>query len=79
MQEHAKNRMAIVIKQTGPDYEALATPPHTAGPAWHTPHPMPARELIAALLERGCHQTDVGDALHAANPNGLADAQAQRS
>lgn len=71
--------MAIVIKQSGPDYEAFATPLHTTGPAWHTPQPMPARELIAALRECGCHQTDIGDALHAANPDWLADAQAQRS
>jgi len=40
---------------------------------------MPARELIAALLERGCHQTDVGDALYAANPNWLAEMRTQGS
>ena len=34
---------------------------------------MPVSELIAALLQRGCHQTDIGDAFYAANPNWLAD------
>ena len=71
--------MAIVIKQSGSGYEAVASPPHTTGPAWHSSQPMSARELIAALLERGCHQTDVGDALFAANPDWLAEMQSQGS
>jgi len=71
--------MPIVIKKSGLAYEAVATPPHTTGPAWRSSQPMPARELIAALLERGCHQTDVGDALYAANPNWLAEMRTQGS
>jgi hypothetical protein len=71
--------MAIVIKKSGSACEAVATPPHITGPAWQSSQPMPARELMAALLERGCHQTDVGDARYAANPNWLAEMRAQGS
>jgi hypothetical protein len=65
--------MTIVVKQTSFGYEAIATPPHVSGAAWQSSHPMPVGELIAALLQRGCHQTDIGDAFYAANPNWLAD------
>jgi hypothetical protein len=75
----ATNNMAIVIKQSGSDYEAVLTPPHIADQAWQSLKPMPARELIAALVARGCHQTDVGDAFYAANPNWLSELVAQHS
>lgn len=71
--------MAIVIKQSGSGYEAVATPPHVTAPAWQSSQSMPAAELIAALVERGYHQTDVGDAFHAANPNWLSELSVQRS
>jgi len=64
--------MAILIKSTELGYEAVATPPHVGAP-WQTSAPSSARALIAALLERGCHQTDIGDAFYSANPNWLSD------
>jgi len=68
--------MAIRIKSTELGYEAVATPPHVGTP-WQTSAPLSVRALIAVLLERGCHQTDIGDALYAANPNWLSDMSPQ--
>lgn len=71
--------MAIVVKQSDAGYEAFVTPLHTTGPAWQSSQPMFVRELVAALIARGCHQTDVGDAFYAANPKWLADMSVQNS
>ena len=71
--------MAIVIKKTTSGYEAIATPPHVNGSAWQSPQPMPIRELVAALRQRGCRQTDVGDAFYEANPDWLADISSPES
>ena len=45
------------------------TPPH--GSEWETVRPLGRDELIAALREQGCHQTDIGDAFYAADPEWL--------
>ena len=71
--------MAIVIKKTTAGYEAIATPPHVSGSAWQSPQPMPIRELVAALRQCGCHQTDIGDAFYEANPDWLADISSPES
>ena len=60
--------MAIVVIRVGDLYEATITPPHGDGNAWATPQPMPRDSVIAALRERGCHQTDIGDAFYDADP-----------
>jgi hypothetical protein len=60
--------MAIVINRVGDLYEAKVTPPHGRGEPWATPQPMPRDTVIAALLDRGCHQTDIGDAFYEADP-----------
>jgi len=60
--------MAITIRRVGDRYSAEVTPPHGGGVPWGTPDPMPARQLTRALLDRGCHQTDVGDAFYEADP-----------
>jgi hypothetical protein len=56
--------MPIVIKKENGGYTARVTPPHGRGAEWSTPQPMFRDELIAALRERGCHQTDIGDAFY---------------
>lgn len=38
---------------------------------WSTPEPMDRDQLIEELLKMGAHQTDIGDAFHAADPNWL--------
>ena len=63
--------MAIVIFRMGQRYRANVTPPHCRGEAWSTPEPMTADELVDALRERGCHQTDIGDAFFDADPEWL--------
>jgi hypothetical protein len=57
--------MPITINRVGDLYEAHVTPPH--GAEWRSP-PMSTDRLVAALLERICHQTDVGDAFYEADP-----------
>jgi hypothetical protein len=53
-------------------YTAEVTPPHGGSRAWTTPTSVPLDDLIVALRERGCHQTDIGDALYQADPNWLS-------
>lgn len=38
---------------------------------WTSPHPMTTKQLIAALRDLGCHQTDIGDAFYEADPDWL--------
>ena len=63
--------MAIVIKRSGSLYEATITSPHGGGKPWATPQPMSRDSVIAALRDRGCHQTDIGDAFYEADPDWL--------
>jgi len=60
----------IDIAKAGDGYVARVTPPH--GSEWETVRPLPRDELIAALREQGCHQTDIGDAFYAADPEWLS-------
>lgn len=59
--------MAIKITRVEDKYMADVTPPHAGGISWRTTEPMGANELIQELLNRGCHQTDIGDALYEAD------------
>ncbi len=65
--------MAITIKKEGGGYTAHVTPPHGGGSEWSTTRPMLRDELIQALRDHGCHQTDIGDAFYEADPEWLAD------
>lgn len=65
--------MAIYIQKIVGGYFASATPPHISG-EWRTPTTYSRDEIVAALLERGAHQTDIGDAFYAADPDWLAAA-----
>ena len=60
--------MPIQIRRVGALYEAEVTPPHGRGVPWSTDEPMSTDALVAALLQRGCHQTDIGDAFYEADP-----------
>ena len=62
----------IEITKVSGGYLAHATPPNIKG-EWQTDGPMPAKDIIAMLLGRGAHQTDIGDALYAADPNWLGN------
>ena len=63
--------MSIVITRVGDLYEASLAPPHGGCIPWSSPQPMTADSLINALRERGCHQTDIGDAFYKADPEWL--------
>jgi hypothetical protein len=56
--------MPIRIDRVGDGYVAEVTPPHGGGIAWASPAPLAAEELARELTDRGCHLTDVADALH---------------
>lgn len=56
--------MAIEIWQVGDLYSARLTPPHGKGIPSETGAPVSEEELTRVLLAQGCHQTDIGDALH---------------
>jgi hypothetical protein len=55
-------------------YEVLATPPEVAE-AWSAKVPIGANELISQLYNRGCHTTDIADALNVQDPDWGAKAQ----
>jgi hypothetical protein len=63
--------VAIVINRVGDLYEATVTPPDGDGLVWSTPRAMTTNDLVAALRERGCHTTDIGDAFYEADPEWL--------
>lgn len=52
-------------------YDGAVTPPHSGSAPWSSDQPMTQGDLVAALLALGCHQTDIGDAFYAADPNWL--------
>lgn len=65
--------MPIEIWRVETGFLAHVTPPHGNGVEWQSTTPMDAEALIDALRDRGCHQTDIGDAFHAADPEWLSD------
>ena len=63
--------MPIAIQRTDDGYEAQASPPHCIGGPWRTAAPLPRDALVKELISRGCHQQDIGDAFHEADPQWL--------
>lgn len=47
-------------------YRVDVSPPHAE--TWESPHLLTATEVLEELSKRGCHSTDITDALFAANP-----------
>jgi hypothetical protein len=64
--------VAISIRKVGERYTAEVTPPHARSARWSTPEPMNRDDLVAALAELGCHQTDIGDSFYSADPAWLS-------
>jgi hypothetical protein len=62
-----RGEMIEIAKALG-GYVAHATPPHVKA-EWRSDRPMAVKDLIAELLGRGAHQTDIGDAFYFADPN----------
>ena len=63
--------MAIEIHWDGKGYTVEVTPPD-ADP-WHSEGVLSASEVIAACSHRGCHSTDITDALDAAGVDWRAE------
>jgi hypothetical protein len=64
--------MPISVKRDGNLYTGEVTPPHGGGRRWTTDHAVTGRELVELLKERGCHQTDIGDAFYEADRDWLS-------
>jgi len=67
--------MTIRIKKASSMlYTAELTLPDMPGVAasWATPEPMSVDQIVDELQKRGAHQTDIGDAFYAADPDWLS-------
>jgi hypothetical protein len=60
--------MAIIISKKGHGYIAKVTPPNGSVSNWEVTEPHDIDALVKKMLEIGCHQTDIGDALYEVDP-----------
>jgi hypothetical protein len=60
----------ISIEKVAGGYLVSATPPHTKT-TYKSRAALSARDAIDELTQLGAHQTDIGDAFYAADPNWL--------
>jgi hypothetical protein len=58
----------ISVEKVAGGYLVSATPPHTKAD-YKSPTALSVREAIDELKKLGAHQTDIGDAFYAADPN----------
>ncbi len=63
--------MSIQINRSGNKYEATYRKTGDDQIVWQSPEPLSRHDLITALRELGCHQTDIGDAFYEADPEWL--------
>lgn len=59
--------MSLEVVYESGGYSVTVSPPHAD--SWHSPGLLTATEVLAELSKRGCHSTDITDALYAANPD----------
>ena len=59
--------MSVDVFYEAGGYRVSVSPPH--GEPWTSPRLLSATEVLEELSVRGCHSTDITDALYAANPN----------
>jgi hypothetical protein len=62
----------IYIEKVVGGYIVSATPPHT-NIDYKSPEVLGVQGVINELRKRGAHQTDIGDAFHAADPDWLSN------
>lgn len=58
--------MSLEIVYEPGGYRVSVSPPHAE--AWHSTRLLTPTEVLEELSKRGCHSTDITDALYAANP-----------
>jgi len=70
--------MPIEVVYESGGYGVSVSPPHAE--SWQSTRPMTATDVLAELSARGCHSTDITDALYAANPDWMQahDAEVRR-
>lgn len=65
----------LQVKKIAEDmYVAVATPPEVSE-QWSITEPISARKLIKQLTDRGCHTTDIADALNEQDPEWIEKEQ----
>jgi hypothetical protein len=59
--------LALDIVYESGGYRVSVSPPHAE--SWRSPGLLTPTKVLEELSARGCHSTDITDALYAANPN----------
>lgn len=59
--------MSLEVVHESGGYRVSVTPPHAE--SWHSSRLLTATEVLEELSKRGCHSTDITDALYVANPD----------
>ncbi len=59
--------MSIDVVYESGGYRVSVSPPHAE--SWHSTGPLTPTQVLEELSDRGCHSTDITDALYAANPD----------
>ena len=62
--------MAIHLTADGENFWVEVTQPHAE--AWRSDAPLSATDVLKVLSDKGCHSTDITDALYAADPGWAA-------
>ena len=60
--------MPLKIVKVEDDLYFVSASPPDAGVVWSPTEPLTGHQVTKGLLERGCHQQDVGDAMYEADP-----------
>ena len=67
--------MPVDVFYQGGGYRVSVSPPHAE--PWASTRLMSATEVLEELSARGCHSTDITDALYAANPGWTVEHDAE--
>lgn len=67
--------MSLDVAYESGGYRVSVSSPHAE--PWQSPRLLTATEVLEELSARGCHSTDITDALYSANPNWTQDHDAE--
>jgi hypothetical protein len=62
--------VAIRLTPKGQNFWVEVTPPHAE--TWRSDAPLSATDVLEVLSDKGCHSTDITDALYEADPTWTA-------
>lgn len=61
--------MSLKIEKIADDLYLVSASPPDADLVWLPEEPLTGHQVTRGLLERGCHQQDIGDAMNDADPD----------